>query len=175
MELFSLTIFYLNFSNIMQVPHLLHNTLVFLKIRRKRTTKRLSGKARTSWSDYESLQHVFRQFITVLITPVEHFVKALWGTNLLYNLHYAQVHSSQGCHFVSKLKVWLGPQLHNTLPLHVMKEVTLPCHPGSSFQIPCQHVSAHFSCVNISGLKAALENTLVNNPNWFSLPERCWK
>lgn len=46
-----------------------------------------------------------------------------------------------------------------------MKEVTLPHDPGNTFQILCWHVSAHFSCANTTGLKAALETALVNNQN----------
>lgn len=147
---------------------------VYLKIRRKRMRERQRGEAWTSWGDYESLGEVFRQVITVLVTPVEHFLRALSGTDLPHNLHHAQVHSPQGCHLSLKLKVWLGPQLHSALTLHAMKGVTLSRDPGSAFQIPCQHVSAHFSCANTTGLKAALETRLVNNPNEFSLPERCY-
>lgn len=47
----------------------------------------------------------------------------------------------------------------------VYNKVKLPCHPGSTFQIPCQVVSAHFSHANTTGLKAALETPLGNNPN----------
>lgn len=47
----------------------------------------------------------------------------------------------------------------------VYNEVNLPCDPGSTFQILCHVMSAHFSHASTTGLKAALKTTLANNPN----------
>lgn len=47
----------------------------------------------------------------------------------------------------------------------VYNKVNLPCDPGSTFQIPCQVMSAHLFHVSTTSLKAALETPLANNPN----------